>query len=192
MHGLRKSFGAVALGLLITALCACGGADPSHGTGKRSRTPHKKPPDAAALALADMVSAVPDSGKPSGEVELKFALRQRPIVGEVANIDVELIPGPDLARLYATFQPADGLELTKGAKTEEMAHPAAGVAISHTLSIVAQRDGVFYVSAVVLADTATQSVTRTFSIPVIVGAGIAPAASAAAQPTSAAPKAGAR
>ena len=189
MHSLRKSFGAtVALGLLLAALCGCGNAEQPHGAGQPSRKVHKKPPDAAALALADMVSAVPASGKPSGEVELKFALRQRPLVGESADIDVALIPGPDIDRVHAAFEPAEGLALTKGAKTEEIVHPAQGVAISHTLSIVPQRDGVFYVSAVVLADSATQSITRTFSIPVIVGAGVAaPAAAAARQPTSGGP-----
>jgi hypothetical protein len=121
-----------------------------------------------------MVSAVA-AGKPSGDIELKFDLRERPVVGEPVDIDLAIITARDLERVYANFQAGDGLQLTQGAKTPEIAHPAAGVPITHTLTVVPQREGVFYVSAVVLADSASQSVTRSFSIPLIA----APAASAA-------------
>jgi hypothetical protein len=80
-------------------------------------------------------------------------LRGRPVVGEPVDIDLALIPGQDLDRVYAVFQAADGLELTKGGKTAEIEHPRGGVPISHILIIVSQRDSVFYVSAVVLADS---------------------------------------
>jgi hypothetical protein len=185
MHILRQACCTTAgLVLLLAALHGCGSAEHSGSVGHSGRAAPKRPPDAAALALADMVNAVPASGKPSGDIELKFTLRQRPVVGESVDIDLALIPGPDIDRVYAAFQAADGLELTKGAKTAEIEHPPAGVAISHTLSIVPQRDGVFYVSAIVLADSAMQSVTRSFSIPVIVGAGSAPTAAATGEPNT--------
>jgi hypothetical protein len=175
---------AAALAMLLVALNGCGKTEHAGSSAPRSRPAAKKPPDAAELALADMVSAV-GSGKPSGDIELKFDLRARPVVGEPVDIDLAIIPVQDLDRVYATFQATDGLELIKGAKTPEVAHPPVGTAISHTLTIVPQRDGVFYVSAVVLANSATESVTHSFSIPVIAGAGAGAAAPAAAAPAAA-------
>jgi hypothetical protein len=190
MQTLRHDFWtAAALAVLLAALNGCGKAEHAGSATQPSRGAPQKPSDAAEQALADMVSAV-GSGRPSGDIELKFALRERPVVGEPVDIDLALIPAQELDRVYAIFQAGDGLELTKGGKTPEIAHPPVGVPISHTLTIVPQRDGVFYVSAVVLTDSATQSVTRSYSIPLIAGAGTsAPAASEASPPGAAAPPA---
>ena len=189
MQILRRGFcvGAV-LVLTLGALAGCGKVEHAGDVAQRSRPASKKVPDAAELALANMVSAV-SSGKPSGELELKFELRGRPVVGEPVDIDLALIPAQDLDRVYAIFQAGEGLELTKGGKTAEIDHPPAGIPIPHTLTIVAQRDGVFYVSGVVLTDSPTQSVSHSFSIPVIAGAGISVPAGAAetTQPRAAAP-----
>jgi hypothetical protein len=189
MHTLRHDFWAVAaLAALLAGLSGCGKAEHA-GAGAPSRPATRKPPDAAELALANIVSAV-GSGKASGDIELKFDLRGRPVAGEPVDIDLAVIPTQDLDRLYAMFQPGEGLELTKGGKLEEISHPPVGVAISHTLTIVPQRDGVFYVSAVVLADSATESVTRSYSIPLIAGAGVsATAAPETSPPAAAAPAA---
>ena len=180
---MRHDFrAAAALTLLLAVLNGCGKTEHTGGAPAARAPAIKKPANAAELALANMVSAVP-LGKPSGDIELKFDLRARPVVGEPVDIDVAIITAQDLDRVYANFQAGEGLELTKGAKTAEIAHPAVGVPISHTLTVVPQHEGVFYVSAVVLADSATQSVTRGYSIPLIAAAGTAdpaaPGASAA-------------
>lgn len=190
MQTLRYDFCvAAALVLLLAALNGCGKAEHAGRAAPRSRAATQKGPDAAQLALANMVSAV-GSGKSSGDLELKFELRGRPVVGESVDIDLALIPGPNLDRVYAVFQAADGLQLTQGGSTPAVEHPPAGVPISHTVTIVPQRDGIFYVSAVVLEDSPTQSVTRSFSIPVIAGSGISlPAASETSQPRTAGPAA---
>jgi hypothetical protein len=138
----------------------------------------KKAADAAELALADMVSAV-TQGKSFGDISLKFDLRGRPVVGEPVDIDLAIIPAHEVDSLSATFQPGEGLDVAKGGKTPEISHPQVGVPISHTLTVVPQRDGVFYVNAVVVADSASQSVSRTFSIPLIAGNGSAVAATPA-------------
>jgi hypothetical protein len=129
-----------------------------------------------------MVSAV-GAGKSDAGVDLKFDLRGAPEVGEPVDIDVALIPRNELNQVYATFQATEGLEITKGDKTAQIEHPQVGVAITHTVTIIPRRDGVFYVSAVVLADSATESITRAFSIPVIAGTGISAPGAAGAGPT---------
>jgi len=186
MRNLRYEFPvATVLVVMLVALNGCGKAEHAASVAQPVRPAVKKAHDAAALALSNMVSAV-RSGKSSGDIELKFDLRGRPVVGESVDIDLALIPGTELDRVYAIFQAGDGLQLTKGGKTAEIAHPPVEVPISHTLTIVPQRDGVFYVSAVVLADSPTESVTRSFSIPLVVGDGTSAAADGA-QSGSAAP-----
>jgi len=183
MQSLRREFWVgAALVLMLAGVDGCGKAERTGNPARPSRSAAKKAPDAAELALADMVSAVA-SGKPSADMQLKFELRGRPVVGEPVDVDLALIPAQDLDRIYATFQAGDGLEITKGAKTPEVDRPPAGIPIPHTLTIVPKRDGVFYVSAIVLADSSNESVTHSFWIPVIAGAGIsAPTAVETAQP----------
>jgi hypothetical protein len=172
MQTLRRDFWlGAALLLMLAGLDGCGKNEHAVSAAPGSRPAVKKPADAAELSLANMVSAV-SSGKPSEEMELKFELRARPVVGQPVDIELAIVPGQDLNRVYATFQADDGLELAKGDKTPEIDHPPTGVPILHTLTIVPERDGVFNVNAVVLADSSTQSVTHSFSIPVIAGAGI--------------------
>jgi hypothetical protein len=189
MQTLRNDlWTAAALTVVLAALSGCGKTEHADTVPAPGRQMAKKPQDAAAPALANMVSAV-GNGKPYGDIELKFDLRARPVVGEPVDIDLAIIPAQDLDRVSAVFQAVDGLDVTKGAKSPEVLHPSAGVPITHTLTVVPQRDGVFYVSAVVLADSASQTVTRNFSIPLIAGAGdpvpaapATPAAGATAPP----------
>ena|ERR1700733_14611455 len=190
MQILRRGFCVGAALLVIGALAGCGKVEHAGGAAQHGRPAPKKAPDPAELALANMVSAV-SSGKPSAELELKFELRGRPVVGEPVDIDLALIPAQDLDRVYAIFQAGEGLELTRGGKTAEIDHPPAGIPIPHTLTIVPQRDGVFYVSGVVLTDSPTQSVSHSFSIPVIAGAGspVPAGAPETTQPRAAAPAA---
>jgi hypothetical protein len=173
MQTRRRDFWpAATLAVLLAALNGCGRAEHVASDAAARRSAAKKPADASELALANMMSAA-SAGKSFGDVALKFDLRDRPVVGEPVDIDVAIIPAQDLDSVSATFQPGDGLEVTQGGKTPAVSHPPVGVPITHTLTIVPQRDGVFYVSAVVVADSAAQSVSRSFSIPLIAGAGTA-------------------
>ena len=142
-------------------------------------------------AKGDMVAAV--SSKPgTGLVELGFAIQQRPKVGEPVEIEFALTPAVELEHMFARFQVADGLELVAGSETEHLEHPAKGVAVSHTITIRPRVDGIFYITAVVLADSEKESIARTFTVPLIAGQGLtelpaAPAAASTAEPSGATP-----
>jgi hypothetical protein len=120
---------------------------------------------------SDMVAAVSAStaGPP---VALKFALQQRPMVGEPVDVEVAVIPVSDLQRLYVRFQASAGLTLVKGGETPEYEKPRTGQPIEHILTVMANNDGIFYITAAVVADAEDSSLTRTFSIPVIAGDGV--------------------
>ncbi len=179
----RLSAAAALLLLLLLGLQGCSKLEQAVSKRQPSRPTASTPTDPAELALANMVSAV-SSGKPTENLKLKFELRSRPIVAQPVDIDLALITGQDLDRIYATFQASDGLEITAGGKTDEVDRPPVGVPIRHTVTVVPRREGIFSVSAVVLSDSSNESVTRTFAIPVIAGSGV-PAPDMAAAPVAA-------
>ena len=138
----------------------------------------------------DMVAAFSATRGQPGLVELKFKLDKRPAVGEPVDIELALIPTVELERLFARFQAADGLQIVSGAESEHFEHPARGAPVKHKLTVTAKADGIFYVTAVVLADSDKESVARTFAIPLIAGQGLtespsAPAAASVADPKGA-------
>jgi hypothetical protein len=167
-----------ALIVLLAALQGCGKIE--NAVSKRGKSPQtaKAPEDPVELALANMVSAV-SSGKSSEDLQLKFELKGKPAVGQPVDIVLALIPGQELDRVLTTFQGSDGLDISAGAKPDPVDHPPVGVPVDYTVTVVAKRDGVFSLSALVLADSRTASVSRTFSVPVIAGSGVAAPAAAA-------------
>jgi hypothetical protein len=135
-----------------------------------------------------MVTAfsVRGAGQP-GLVDLKFKLSRRPVVGEPVDIDLEFIPAVELERLFARFQVGDGLQIVSGAESQHFEHPAKGTPVGHRMTVTAKADGIFYVTAIVLADSDKESVARTFSFPLIAGQGLLeqPAAASVADPKQA-------
>jgi hypothetical protein len=135
----------------------------------------------------DMVAAFSATRGQPGLVDLKFKLEKRPVAGEPVDIDLALIPTVELERLFARFQAADGLQIMSGAESEHFEHPAMGTPVTHKITVTPKTDGIFYITAVVLADSDKESVARTFAIPLIAGQGLtespaAPAAASVADP----------
>lgn len=124
----------------------------------------------AVSGAADFVSAIGPE-KTALPIEVRFALRNRPEVGKPVELDVQVTPTGPLGRLVTSFHADDGLAIERGGATSETDRPEPGVALSRALTIVAQRDGLFYVKATVLVDAGADSVASTFTIPVIAGAG---------------------
>jgi hypothetical protein len=124
----------------------------------------------ADAPTADMVAAVA-LGKTSVPVDVRFALRERPEVGQPATLDLLVTPSAPLERLVTSFRAEDGLKLRDGGDPSVRERPEPGIPIPHTLTVVAQQDGIFYVSATVLADLGSEQIAHTFTIPVIAGGG---------------------
>ena len=77
----------------------------------------------------------------------------------------------DIAKLEVFFQSTDGIQVVDGLKLEAPANPTNGQEFSHTVTVLPQKDGVSYLSAVAMVETGPGggSVARTFAIPIIVG-----------------------
>ncbi len=159
---------------LVLTLTGCGSSssqsdDVVHGGKKfflkaQTHDPASRSPD-------DMVAAV-SAGKP-GPVGLKFEIRQSPQVGQPVDVDIAVLPdAPTINRVYGKFQAGEGLELVDGERLEQVDKPAAGSVIRHVVRVTPKQDGIFTLNATVSVDLAGDSLTRVFSIPVIVGDGM--------------------
>lgn len=157
---------------LLIGVAACDSASDVPADTQTQAVSKRPKNDKVASLAKHMVSAVSANGE-KAEVDVKFELTQRPEVGKPLDISLVFIPGSALDRVYAKFAGADGLEVVKGEETEQFARPAVGAALTHTLTVVPKRNGIFSVQAVVLMDSDSESVSRSFSIPFIAGSGIA-------------------
>jgi hypothetical protein len=160
-------------------LCGCGSSEPDPSSGT---SPSGKPKPGRPAGRPDMVAAVSASKSP-GPVEVRFALSGRPVVGQPLEIHLSLTPVAELDRLYARFQAGEGLDMVKGAETAHVDRPPRNTEIVHTVTVTPKSDGIFYVTAIVLCDSPTDSVSRIYSIPIIAGAGISEAPPPAAART---------
>ncbi len=137
-----------------------------------------------------MVSAASSARTGPATVQLRFELRERPDVAQPLDIDVVILPASaTLDRLSGRVEAGDGLQLTEGSEIAPTDRPADGVPIRHSIRVLPKREGLFTVTAVVSLDAAGQSWSQTFSIPVIVGAGVPepakPTSTAAVKPAAA-------
>ena len=116
----------------------------------------------------DLVSAVSSAGT-AAPVNLKFRMPQPPRVGQPLVIELVLVqqPGLDIDSLLVSLQAGDGLALESD-RSFEFQSPAAGATQRMTVTVRAGQAGLLNLGATVLVDTANTSVTRTFSIPMIV------------------------
>lgn len=128
----------------------------------------------AAKAADTMVSAVTLNKTPTAvPVQVKFELRERPEVGQPANIDLVIVPESGAVdRVSGKVESDEGLDLLEGDKIAGTDRPAEGVPIRHSIKVQPERDGIFTFSAVLVVESGGQSVTETFSMPVIAGAGM--------------------
>lgn len=150
----------------LVALAGCSG-DPA-GNAAASAQPVREAP-ASSDPVAQMVAAVP-SGGPASLVDLRFELTSRPVAGRPVDLAVAVLPVVDNMRGFrVVFESNDLVEVRGGGEFVSGGPPRRGSAYLHTISVLPRRDGVAYLSAVVLVDQDGVSVGRSFAIPLIVG-----------------------
>jgi hypothetical protein len=171
--------------LLAAAACgllgACGHSGGGSGAPLVKRhadgTVANSPANSANSGPTDLVSAVSSGGTGDGPVGLKFQLGQRPVAGQPVVMTLRLVANQPLEHLEARFHPDEGLEIRQGRDFDPEGPMDAGATLDHALTLVPGRDGVFTVMATVTTGAAAEGVSRSFVIPIVVGA--APAAAPA-------------
>lgn len=176
---IRWVVAACAAGILLAG-CDDGPSAEAPAPTPAAATPKPKAP--ASPLPPDMVAAV-SSTRNSNVVSVHFVLNGIPTVNKALPVDIAIVPHETMAGLVAHFEARDGLVLATGNALDRQADPAAEKIIKHQLVLLPGREGVFMVTVVVETEAGEGTVSRIFSIPVIVGPpGGAPAAEPPATP----------
>jgi hypothetical protein len=165
--------------LLVTMaalmLSGCGSKQQEGDSTSSGSTPgtRKSGDPARAAMMRNTVAAVAANKSVEVPVQVRFQLHQRPDVGQPVDIDLVIIPSSEaLDQISGQVQADDGLELVGGIQIPPTQHPADGVPITHSIKVLPRRDGIFTFSVVLSVDYAGQTLTQTYSMPVIAGSGI--------------------
>jgi hypothetical protein len=161
-------------------IAACGDGAPEPDAAATSSS--KKTAPKAADPGANMVAAV-SAGKTATAVGVHFSLGAAPTVNTGLPVDIAIIPHEAFTSLSGHFESQEGLTLMSGDKLAIVANVGAEKALKHQLALMPVREGVFIVTASIETEGAEGTVTRVFSIPVIVEAN----APAVANPPAEAP-----
>jgi hypothetical protein len=134
----------------------------------------------------DMVAAV-SVGKASTAVNVYFTLGNVPTVDTALPVDVAILPHLEFTSLQARFSTqGDGLTLVSGDVVAPVTNAKPEAPLEHKLVLMPKKEGVYMVTVVLDTEGSDGSVSRIFSIPVIVAA---PAAAAPAAPAETPPAA---
>lgn len=129
-----------------------------------SPTPSAKPADDSAAKMARAVG----NGKPGAAVDIRYDFLAKPAVGAPTEIEIAFIPNAGVDALEATISGMDGVTLA-GTLTPSFASVEAGKPYKHTISLLPDRSGVFYITVAVNTQISGSTLGRTFSIPFVVG-----------------------
>jgi hypothetical protein len=181
MTGSAARLGWIVAFSVCALLAACGGDAPD------------KPADGKSPASAgpkvrkvtdNMVAAVA-AGKSSAVVGVYFTLGNSPSVDTALPVDIAVLPHQDFSSLRARFDsPGDGLTLISGDDFDPVENAKAETPLVHKLVLMPKKAGVYMVTANLETVGGEGTVSRIFSIPVIVAppAGAEPAETAPAAP----------
>lgn len=129
-----------------------------------SPTPPAKPADDSAAKMARAVG----NGKPGAAVDIRYEFLAKPAVGAPTELEIALIPNVGVDAMDATISGMDGVTLA-GTLAPSFASVEAGKPYKHTVSLLPDRTGVFYITVAVNTQISGSTLGRTFSIPFAVG-----------------------
>lgn len=130
---------------------------------QRASAPAKAPDDPTVR----MARAVGD-GKPGAAVELRYEFASKPQVGVPTEIEISFIPRAGVDSLDATITGMEGITVAGNLKAH-FDDVEADKPYQHTVSLLPDQAGVYYVTVNVTTALSGASVGRTFSIPFVVG-----------------------
>jgi hypothetical protein len=135
----------------------------------------------------NLVSAVTANKTGNLPLQVKFALKARPDVGQALDVDLVVVPlSASVDRIAGKIEGSDGLQIQDGAQLTPVDRPVEGTPLHHTIRVLPQRDGIFTFNAVLTVDSGGQSLSESYAMPLIAGAGLPdlPAKPTAATPTT--------
>ena len=152
------------LSIAALALAGCG-SDPKPGAAAATAQPAAQA--AAADPMARMARAV-GNGKPGAAVQIRYDFASRPAVGTPTELQIAFVPNAGVDAMEIFVSGMDGVTLA-GTLSASFAEVEPSKPYMHTVSVLPDRGGVFYLSVVVTTQIGNQNLSRTFSIPFVVG-----------------------
>ena len=147
------------------ALAACG-SEPEPGSAAAG-----KPGGQAAATDADpmarMARAV-GSGKPGAAVQIRYDFSTKPAIGTPTELQIVFIPNAGVDAMDIVINGMDGVTLA-GTLSASFTDVEPSKPYMHTVSVLPDRAGVFYLSVVATTQIGKSNLSRTFSIPFAVG-----------------------
>lgn len=176
MIGSGSRLGWIAAIFACAPLLGCGDSAPEKAASKPAAAAKKR-------TVADNMVAAVSAGKSATAVNVYFTLGNAPTIDRALPVDVAILPHLDFVSLQARFStPNDGLTLVSGDVIEPVTNPKAETALEHKLVLMPKKEGVYMVTVILDTEGADGSISRIFSIPVIV---TPPGAAAAEAPATA-------
>jgi hypothetical protein len=160
---IRMNRVAICLSIAGMALAACGSKPDSQAA-------QAQPTNKAAVPdpLAQMARAV-GSGKPGAAVEIRYEFSGKPTIGTPSQLQIAFIPHAGVDSMdIAIINTMDGVTVS-GPQTATFPEVEPQKPYVHTLSVLPDHNGVFYLSVVVTTQIGNQNLSRTFSVPFVVG-----------------------
>lgn len=155
---------AICLAFAGIAMAACGSEpepDPAAAT-------VSKPAQAAAAdPMARMARAV-GNGKPGAAVDIRYDFASKPAVGTPTELQIAFIPHAGVDSMDIVVSGMDGVSLS-GPQSANFTDVEPSKPYMHTLSVLPDRAGVYYLTVVVTTQIGNSNLSRTFSIPLAVG-----------------------
>lgn len=146
------------------ALAACGSdADPDAAAASKSAAKPALPSD----PVERMAHAV-GNGKPGAAVLIRYDFASKPAVGTPTQLQLAFIPQAGVDSLDILISSMDGITLS-GPLTASFAEVTPAKPYMHTVTVLPDRAGVFYISVVATTQIGNQNLSRTFSVPFSVG-----------------------
>jgi hypothetical protein len=176
--GVRACIFTALAGCVLLSACDKSGSDPD--VSKTSAGSTRKAPKKPTLA-EQMVAAV-STTRSATVIGVYFSLGNSPTINQALPVDIVLVPHEKLAKVVGHFDGQDGITVVSGDAMEPKTEVSAESTLSHKLVLMPTKTGVFMVSASIETEGSEGTVSRVFSIPVIVSPPLPPAPATTPEP----------
>ena len=157
---------AICLSIAGIALAACG-SDSEPDPAAAATKPANQSAGAPTDPMARMARAV-GNGKPGAAVEIRYDFSGKPAIGTPIELQIMLVPHAGVDSMDVVVSSMDGVTLS-GTLIANFADVEPSKPYMHTVSVLPDRGGVFYLSVVVTTQIGNSNLSRTYSIPLSVG-----------------------
>jgi hypothetical protein len=163
---IRMNRLAICLSIAGLALAACGSGTDAETSAAKALQPTGKQA-AAEDPVAHMARAV-GNGKPGAAVDIRYDFAAKPALGTPTQLQIAFVPHAGVDSMNILVSGMEGVTLS-GAQTADFLDVEPQKPYLHTVSVLPDRSGVFYLSVTVTTQIGNSSLSRTFSIPFVVG-----------------------